>query len=273
MTTISSSSNTQVKRIRSLLRRKERDKSGLYLAQGTHLVIEALRTDVEIETIVFCSPLLGTNTRYVIGRAQKRNITCIEVTEEVLESISKDHTYQGIAAVVRQRWASLDSLKQSDNLCWTAINSIQCPSNLGTILRASDAVGGMGAVLIGNSTDPYYPSAVQSSLGAIFTQSIVRTTLPEFAIAARQNNYTIVGTSPYGAVDYREVAYGPGLILFMGNERIGLTEEQKSICDVLVRIPMSGRVESHNVAVATSIIMYEIRSQRDGIREACQTLK
>lgn len=263
---ITSSNNAQVKRCRSLLRRKERDKTGLYLVEGTHLVEEAIRVGADVEMIIFCRSLLRTRASHIIDEVERcRGVPLMEVTEQVFASISKDHAYQGIAAVIRQRWESLSDIKASGELCWIAIDSVQYPSNLGTMLRASDAVGGAGVILIGNSTDPYCQDAVQASAGAILSQRVVRTNFYDFSDWARRNGYMIIGTSPNGSVDYRMVTYRSPQVLLMGNERRGLTEEQQSLCDTMVKIPMLGRMDSHNVAVATSIIMYEILSQREGI--------
>jgi len=259
-----SPSNTQVKRVRSLLRRKERDETRLFLAEGTRMVAMALEAGATIDSIVYCRPLLGRYACDVLKRAQQCARTqCLEVTEDVFASISTNHGYQGIAAVVQQRWWSLDSLAPSAGSCWIAASALQCPANVGTILRVGDAAGGTGLILIGNSADPYSPKAVQSSVGAVFTQKIIRATLPEFAESARRSGYTVVGTSPDGSADYRDAVYRPPLILFMGNERAGLSAEQQSLCDVMVKIPMMGRMESLNVAVATGIVLYETLKQRE----------
>lgn len=263
---VTSPSNTQVKRVRSLLRRKERDKTRLFLVEGARMVAMALEARATLDTIVCCRPLLSRYAYHVLDQARQRQAARrLEVTQDVFASISRNHAYQGIAAVVRQRWWSLDSLAPSAGLCWVAASAVQCPANLGTILRVSDAAAGAGVILIGSSADPYAPEAVQSSVGAVFTQKIVRATLPEFAESARRGGFNVVGTSPDGSADYRDAVYRPPLILLMGNERTGLPPEQQSLCDVTVKIPMLGRMDSLNVAVATGIVLYEALRQR----EAC----
>jgi len=251
---ITSRGNANIKRIRSLRRRKAREHTGLFFVEGRHLLREALETHAGIEHLVICPELLTDKLNW-------GNLSRLEVTAEVFQSISESENPEGIGAVVRQRWKSLEDISPSKGLCWIAINSVQCPSNLGTLLRISDAVGGSGVILIGNSTDPYHPAAVRSSLGTTFSQRLVRTTFQAFAEWKRRRQLTLVGTSPSASEDYRSVEYQSPLILFMGNEWFGLTVEQQRLCDTLVRIPMVGRVNSHNVAVAAGVVLYEVFSQ------------
>lgn len=257
---ITSRDNLKVKEIRKLTGRKERDRTRAFFIEGTCMVTQAIEAGADIELLIACPELLDDQSRSIID--QLSGIPCLDVSAKVFETIAQFNNSQGISAVVRQRWEQLENVRLSDELCWIAINSVQCPSNLGALLRISDAVGGRGVILIGNSADPYYPASVRSSLGAIFSQRLVRTDFPEFAQWKQQHGYYIVGTSPAGSVDYQSAAYNPPLVLLLGNEWAGLTEEQESLCDVLVRIPMMGRIESHDVTVAAGIVLYEILNQQ-----------
>jgi len=125
-----------------------------------------------------------------------------------------------------------------------------------------DAVGASGVILIGDSTDPYDPTAVRASLGAIFSQRVVKASFAQFAAWKRRHGCFVVGTSPAASADYRQIPYPTRVVLFMGSERVGLSPEQEAVCDAMVRIPMVGRCPSHHVAVATGIVLYEIFSQR-----------
>lgn len=262
--TVVSPNNIQVKKARSLIRRKERDKTRLFLVEGTRMVAMALETCAAIELIIYCRSLLNKYASHILECAQQsEGMRYLEVTDEVFASISKNHAYQGIAAIIQQRWWSLTNLAPSAGSCWVAASAVRCPANLGTILRVSDAAGGTGMILIGDSADPYSPEAVQSSVGAVFTQKIIRATLPEFIEFVRRGRCTVVGTSPDGSTNYRDAVYPLPLILLMGNERFGLPPEQQSLCDVMVKIPMMGRMDSLNVAVATGIVLYEALKQRE----------
>jgi len=132
----------------------------------------------------------------------------------------------------------------------------------GDDLRTGDALGASGLILIGDAVDPYDPACVRATMGAIFAQRLVRLSPAEFAAWKRFGGCRLVGTSPHGAHDYRAVVYPPQTVLFMGGERRGLSEERRRLCDHLVCIPMVGRSDSLNLAVATGILLYEVFNQR-----------
>jgi TrmH family RNA methyltransferase len=123
-------------------------------------------------------------------------------------------------------------------------------------------VGGAGLLLLGDSADPYDPGAVRASMGALFALRLARATFDEFAAWKRQRACTVVGTSDAAAQDYRAVAYRPPLVLLMGSERQGLSPDQQALCDAVVSIPMVGRSDSLNLAVATGVMLYEIFNQQ-----------
>jgi TrmH family RNA methyltransferase len=146
-----------------------------------------------------------------------------------------------------------------------ALPDIQHPGNLGTISRTCDAIGGDGVVLSGRTTDPYHPIAVRGTLGSIFSQRIVKARPAELARWLRSGRHLVVGTSPAGDRDYREVDYASRpVVLLMGGERVGLSKEQMALCDALVRIPMAGYVESLNLSVAAALVLYEVYRQVEG---------
>ncbi len=259
---ISSTSNPSIKHIRSLRQRKERERSGLFCIEGTRLVAEAIQTGAAIETLIVAPALLTSPFAQELIRSQEQQGThCIEVTPAVFESISAREGPQGIAAVVRQHWQPLASIHLGSELAWVALAAIQDPGNLGAILRVSDAVGGAGVILLDHCTDPYDPTAVRGSMGAIFSQQLVRASFAEFARWQQQHSYTVIGTSDAAPIDYQALTYHPPLVLLMGSERIGLTAEQQAVCANMVRIPMVGRSDSLNLAVATGIVLYEIFNQ------------
>ena len=248
---ITSASNAQVKIIRSLRNRKGRDETGLFFVEGAMLTGLALEAGADIETLVVAPELTDDLPNEFNSRLNDaRGLPRLEVSKKVFESIAQYGASEGIGAVVRQRWEQLTNVRLAGELCWIAIGSALRPNNLGTLLRISDSVGGKGLILIGDSADPYDISSVRSSLGMIFFQKVVRTSSAEFAKWKRERGYFVVGTSPEGSADYQSVAYKPPLVLLLGSEWTGLSEEEQSICAALVRIPMMGRVESHIVAVA-----------------------
>jgi TrmH family RNA methyltransferase len=146
--------------------------------------------------------------------------------------------------------------------CWVVLDGPQDPGNLGTIARTSDAVGAPGLILLGESADPYDPTALRASMGTMFSQHLVRASRPDFASWKRRQALTVVGTSGTAPTEYRSVEYRPPLLLLMGSERLGLSAEQQALCDLMVRIPMVGRSDSLNLAVATGLLLYEVFHQQ-----------
>jgi TrmH family RNA methyltransferase len=259
---ISSRSNPVVKAIRALGSRKERARTGLFFVEGLRLVAAAARQDDIIETCVVAPKLMrGPDGHGLLQSLQQRGVPCIEMTDEVFLGLAEKEQTHGIGAVVRQRWETLVGIGPSEARSWVALEAVQYPGNLGTVLRTCDAVGGAGVILLGNTTDPYDPAAVRASLGAVFWQRLVRADLTEFADWKRQHGYTVVGTSPAATLDYRTVAYQPPLVLLMGSEGRGLSPAHRALCDVVVTIPMVGRSDSLNLAVATGVVLYEVFNQ------------
>lgn len=260
---ISSRANPAIKQIRALATRKERDRSGLFFVEGIRLVLEALQVGAVVGQGVVAPDLLkGRGGHEAVALLRARGVPCLQVTADVFATLSAKEGPQGLGAVVRQRWEPLPAAGPGAGLGWVALDAVQDPGNLGTILRTADAVGAAGVILVGPSTDPYDPAAVRASMGAIFTQRLVRAGWAEFAAWKHEVDITLVGTSDKAAADYQAVAYRPPLVLFMGSERQGLSAEQQALCDRMVRIPMVGRSDSLNLAVATGVILYEIFNQQ-----------
>jgi RNA methyltransferase, TrmH family len=259
---IASRNNPKVKAIRDLRHRKERERSGHFFVDGIHLVAAAIDLNATIEQLVVAPDLLSSRfARDLLYQQRQRGIDCLEVTAEVFESLASKEAAQGIGAVVRQSWEKLERAPPGCN-CWVALEAIQYPGNLGTILRTSDAVGAAGAILLGPATDPYDPATVRASMGAIFSQRLIRAGLDEFVAWTRRHGCDVVGTSPAAALDYQSVAYSSPLVLLMGSEPRGLSAEGLGVCDTVVSIPMVGHNDSLNLAVAASVMLYEIFNQR-----------
>ncbi len=269
MPPISSIHNARIKQIRALRSRRVREQTGLFFVEGLRVVAEAVQLGAGIELLVITPELLASQLgRDIVASQQRAGVPCLEVTPEVLESLGAKAVGPGIGAVVRQRWESLDHIHLADGRCWVALDTVQYPGNLGTILRTSDAAGGAGVILLGQTTDPHDPAATRASMGAIFSQRLVRTSLDQFVAWKHRHNALVVGTSPAASTDYRAVPYRPPLVLLMGSEAWGLSPEMQALCDVMVKIPMVGRSDSLNLAVATGVMLYEIFHQQRALIHA-----
>ncbi|HEY0069877.1 MAG TPA: RNA methyltransferase [Chloroflexia bacterium] len=260
---IDSLNHPQVKRIRSLQTRAERERTGLFYIEGMRLVAQAIHYHACIETLVLCpASMSNPYAGKLAEKLQGTGTPTLELAPQVMHSIALAADPQGIGAVVRQKWLPLERAKLGGKLCWLAVDAIHSPGNLGSILRTSDSVGGAGLILLGDSTDPYDPATVRATMGALFSQRFVRTTPEELARWKAPRQWQVVGTSPHAPLDYQEVRYDTPTILLVGNEQKGLSEQLQATCDLLVRVPMVGRGDSLNVAVATGVVLYEIFNQR-----------
>ena len=249
--------------IRSLRDAVKRSRSGSFLAEGVRFLSLAEAKGVDVETVIIAPDIVTLPLAHEIAqRLRARGATLYTVTAEVFHAITLQDEPQGVAAVMRQEWHSLDDILPGDGLCWLALEGTKNPGNLGTALRSAEAVGTAGLILIGPATDPYHPACVRASMGSLFSQKLVRATASQVAKWAHAHGVTIVGTSPEAAQDYREADFGRPTLLLMGSERKGLMPDTQRLCDVTVRIPMTGATDSLNLGVATSILLYEVFRRR-----------
>lgn len=256
---ITSSANPRIKQIRKLRDRKERQESGLFYAEGLRIVIEAVLQNAPIQVLLVAPEILTSPQGIKIVKEQRlRGIEVLEVSEGVFQSLSLKDAPQGIAAVVAQSWQSLDKVHLSKGELWVGLDSVADPGNLGTILRTCDSAGAQGVILLDHSTDPYDPTAMRASMGAIFTQRLVKSNFEHFSSWAKEGAIPIIGTSGAAQSDYHLFQYPDQLVLLMGSERQGLSENYLALCSQVVSIPMQGASDSLNLAVATGVVLYEI---------------
>lgn len=259
---ISSQQNPKVKQIRALASRRARDRTGQFFVEGLHLVTEAIQTGAPIEQLVVAPELLRSSLAWALVQHERDlGRPILEVSAEVFRQLGARDFVQGIGAVIQQRWATLPDLPRPTRLGWIALAGTQYPGNLGTILRTADAVGAEGVLLLDATCDPHDPVAVRASVGAIFSVPVVRASFTELLTRAHALGLPIVGTSPAAPVDYRSLRYPTPLVLLLGSEGPGLALEHLARCDEIVRIPMAGRCDSLNLAVAASVLLYEIFAQ------------
>ena len=260
---ISHRHSAAIKRIRELQPRSARERTRTVFIDGMRFVARAIQHQVPIETLVIVPDLLVHPFGQKLVRQLRRAGTpTLAVTQEVYYSLSQAEVLQGIAAVVRQQWEPLYRVDPADGLCWVVVKTVQTPGNPGTIIRTCDAVGAGGIIFLGREADPYHPVAVRATMGSLFAQRLVRTTLPEFVAWMQRHQCTLVGTSPAAPTDYQAVRYRSPVLLFMGWEREGLGRDDQALCDLMVRIPMVGGCDSLNLAIATGVMLYEVFNQR-----------
>lgn len=259
---ITSFTNPTVKYIRKLELKKFRRESGYFFIEGLRTIGEAVQTGAPIQSLIVAPDLLVSEFgQSLLHDAATQQIERIEVSTEIFEKLTHKEVAQGIGAIVRQNWHSFNEITVQPDDLWVALDAIADPGNLGTIMRTTDAVGGRGIILIGDSTDPYDPSAVKASMGAIFSLTLVKASWHAFQTWQQNAQMMLVGTSDHASADYQSITYQRPLTLLMGSERHGLSREMEATCHEIARIPMEGRSDSLNLAVATAVMLYEIYNQ------------
>ena len=258
---VTSLANPLVKDIKALALKKFRDSQNAFMAEGLKLVIDALDLGWTIKTLVFAKSALGNAAvEKVAARTVAAGGTVLEVSEKVLSAITRRDNPQMVVGVFSQRYANLKDIRPRDGDVWVGLDRVRDPGNLGTVIRTVDAVGAKGVVLIGETTDPFAVETVRATMGSIFAVPVVKSTAEAFLAWRKDFKGLVAGTHLKGAVDYRSVDYaGRPVFLLMGNEQQGLPDMLTEACDRLLRIPQAGRADSLNLAVATGVMLFEIR--------------
>ena len=258
---VTSLTNPIVKDLRSLALKKFRDQQGGFLAEGLKLVIDAFEQDWRIKTLVFAKSGKGNKmVEQVAARTFAKGGLVLEVTEKIMAAITRRDNPQMVVGVFEQQYRPLASLKPKGNDVYIALDRVRDPGNLGTVIRTADAVGAKGVILIGDTTDPYSLETVRATMGSVFSMPLYKVSEADFLNWRKGVSGLVVGTHLKGAVDYRTIPYAnKPVVLMMGNEQQGLPESVAGACDKLARIPQAGRADSLNLAIATGVMLYEIR--------------
>ncbi len=258
---VTSLANPIIKDIKALSLKKARDESRTFLAEGLKLVIDALDRGWTIRTLVYAKAGKGKPlVEKVAARTVAAGGLVLEVSEKVMSSITRRENPQMVAAVFEQRWTALKDIRPQDTETWIALDRVRDPGNLGTIIRTADAAGASGVILVGDCTDPFSMETVRATMGSMFALPLVKTTSADFLKWKKTVDARLVATHLAGAVDYRTIDYrSKPVILMMGNEQSGLPDDLAQAADKLARIPQVGMADSLNLAVATGVMLFEVR--------------
>ncbi|MDX9829064.1 MAG: RNA methyltransferase [Anaerolineae bacterium] len=264
---ITSLRNPRIKALRALRLRKVRQQERRFLVEGIRIVEEAFDLGAPVETLVYAPDLLvSARARELVERAA--GVERLEVSAEVLNSLSDREQSQGLAAVVRIEDRPLSSIPGGESLLAVVAYQLQDPGNLGSIVRTADAAGASGVVVVAPSADLYDPQAVRATMGSLFALPIVWLDDPEALLSWFQDlrgeglPLLVVASSAHGRDTHYDVGYCRPLVLLAGSERYGLPAAVREAADVDVRLPMAGRATSLNVSAATAALLYEILRQR-----------
>lgn len=255
MQKITSKDNEFVKHVKKLKDKKYRDLSGEFLIEGIKLIKEAIQENANIKQIIICeecedTQLIPKESTYEIAKYE-----CIYVTSQVFNTITEVKNPQGILAVVSKENKENEIDFSQDII--VALDDLQDPGNLGTILRTVDSVG-LTQILVSKGTaDCFNPKVVRSTMGAIFRVKIIECeNLLETLKEIKKHKFKIMVTSLQTNNSIYDVDYKQKVII-VGNEANGVKKEIQDLADEKVKIPMLGKTESLNASVATGIVLYE----------------
>jgi len=254
-------SNATVKLLRSLRDKKARKSEGLFLAEGLRILTEARDSGRLPEIVAFSSegakhPLAAE----IIAGTEAAGGDAVETTPDILSKMSGKDNPQMLLGAYRQPDTALAHIDRFQAPLWIVAQALRDPGNIGTILRTGDAVGAGGLILVDDCADPYSVEAVRASMGAIFTQQVATCRWPEFVDWLRNGEGQLVGTSLKAKHDYLEAEYRKPCFLLIGNEQQGLPAEYEAECDLLVKIPMAGRADSLNAAMAAAVMAFAVKA-------------
>jgi TrmH family RNA methyltransferase len=258
---ITAFSNPLVKDVRALREKKGRRRQGMFIAEGLRILTEA-REAGRLPAILFYAE--GTRHPLVAALADEVEAAhgdVIETNSDILHKLSGKDNPQTVLGVYRAFETSLEAIDRTAAPLWIVAQALRDPGNLGTILRTGDAVGAGGVILLDECVDPFSVEAVRASMGALFTQRIATASWETFRAWLRSGEGQLIGTSLKAELDYQAPVYAKPAFILVGNEAQGLPEACEAECDLLVKMPMLGKADSLNAAVATGVMAYEVINQ------------
>jgi len=264
---LTSTHNPKVKQVAQLRNKSDRDESSLFLIEGYREILRATDADWDLQTLFICEELfLGSNEQALIERIRKKNSQIFTCNKAVFQKMSYRDRPDGLLAIAPQRKLSLSHLEQAfvKNRAplFVVAEAIEKPGNLGTILRSSDAVGVDGLIVCDRCTDIFNPNVVRASVGTLFTVPTIEEKGETTLTWLKEHHVTIVAATPHGEREFTEVDLTQPVAIAVGTEQLGLSERWMKQATLQVRIPMRGIADSLNVAMATTLLLYEALRQR-----------
>lgn len=247
--------------MRALAQRKQREAEGAFVVEGIRPVWQAVESGAAVEALVVAPELLiSEQARLMVDSQRAAGMRVVAVSAAVFTGVAEREHPSGLAAIVRAADRRLTELVVPPRALFVALHETGNPGNLGTILRTMDAVAADGLIVIGHTTDPYHPTAVKASMGALFTIPIARVaTADEVLTWCVRHGIGVVTTSAAARQDHWSARYPQSCLLLLGSEGEGLPAALLHAGDLAVRIPMLGHVDSLNLAVSAGILLYEAR--------------
>ena len=259
---ITAFSNPLVKYARDLRDKRHRRAARQFLAEGLRILTEARETGRLPRTLFYAAASADHPLVHALSMdVEEAGGDCIQTTPDILSKLSGKDNPQAVVGVFDEFEVTLADLDRASADIWLVAERLRDPGNLGTILRTGDAVGAGALILIGECVDPFSVEAVRASMGALFTVPVVRCDFEAFRDWLREGPGQLVGLSLDTDMGYRDATYAAPTFLLTGNEAQGMPPEMAAACDVLVKLPMLGKADSLNAAVATAVMAYEVLGQ------------
>lgn len=264
---ITSLQNDRVKEIVRLRERRARDASDQFLIEGYREIRRALDAHYPIQSLYYCAELfLGENEHFLIAEALRRKAEIYQCSAAVFNKISYRDRPDGLIAVAPQKHLHLDALDAILSTRPTPFlvvaEAIEKPGNLGTILRSSDAVGADGLIVCDRCTDIHNPNVVRASVGTLFTVPVVEAEGAACLAWLKERKIKIVATTPQATSEFTDIDLTIPIAICVGTEQLGLSNPWLEEAHYQVKIPMHGVADSLNVAMATTLMLYEVHRQR-----------
>src|SRR5437667_1632254 len=242
-----------------------RSRTGLFISEVIRHLARAVENQSPIESVFLDTSVLSNPFgRKLARRLRKHGVPGIRLSSQLYRDLTLAAEPQGIGAILRQQWSPLSNVRAERNSLWLAIESIESPGNLGTMIRTAEAAGATGVFILSSDCDLYDPAAVRATMGSLFSQTLIKCSAREFSHWAKSYRVAIVGSLPTGLLDYKALRFRFPAVLVIGSEKRGLSEQLKDATDFMVRIPMRGGSDSVNAAVAAGILLFETTAQRRG---------
>jgi TrmH family RNA methyltransferase len=260
---LTSLQNPRIKHIVHLRDKSVRDKSGHFLIEGYRELLRACDAGQPVETVFICPELyLGTNEQALVQKLRTAGTRVFQTNDKVFHKISYRDRPDGLIGVAVQQKKMLPDLPLSPSPFLVVAEAIEKPGNLGTILRSSDAVGVDGLIVCDRCTDIFNPNVVRASVGTLFTVPVVEASSAETIAWLKANGIAILAATPSAEREFTCVDMTKPVAIAVGTEQLGLSDQWMDQADIRVRIPMCGMADSLNVAMATTLLLYEALRQR-----------
>lgn len=264
---LSSAQNPKIKEAIKLQDRRHRDETGLFIIEGYRELKRAAEGGVKIVRLFVCEEFfLGSNESNLIDLIASLGAEVYDCASFVFEKLSyrdRPDGLVGIAVQMKQTFPKFLATVKENPLLLIA-EAIEKPGNLGTMLRSADASGVDGVIVCDRCTDIYNPNVVRASVGTLFTQPVIEAKGEETLLALKEKKIQVVAATPSATQEYTEADLSGAVAIVVGTEQLGLSDSWMQRADIKVRIPMFGKADSLNVAVATTLLLYEAVRQRRG---------